>query len=113
VVWTSIPLEMRRGLGYEGDGDAGLVSFLLTADGTDISVVFVEQGDGAIDVGMRAAPGFDVAQLALRFGGGGHALAAGFRAPGPLEVLEKRVLAAVHEKVARQRASLADRDSQR
>jgi len=112
VVWTSIPLQMRRGLGYQGDGDAGLVSFLLTAQGTDVSVVFVEQGDGNIDVGMRAAPGFDVAQLALRFGGGGHALAAGFRAPGPLEVLEKRVLEALQEDVARQRASLADRDSQ-
>ena len=112
VTWTSIPLQLRRGIGYHGDGDAGLVSFLLTAEGTDVSVVFVEQGDGRIDVGMRAAPGFDVAQLALRFGGGGHALAAGFRAPGPLDGLEKRVLDAVQEEIAHQRASRADRDPQ-
>jgi phosphoesterase RecJ-like protein len=112
VIWTSMPLEMRRGVGYQGNGDAGLVSFLLSAEEADVSVVFVEQGDGRVEVGMRAAPGFDVSQLALRFGGGGHALAAGFAISGPLETVEERVLDALQVDLARQRAGHAQRDSQ-
>jgi phosphoesterase RecJ-like protein len=112
VIWTSMPLEMRRGIGYQGDGDAGLVSFLLTAEEADASVVFVEQGDGRIEVGMRAAPGLDVAQIALRFGGGGHALAAGFSISGPLEAAEGRVLDALRVDLARQRARHAQRNPQ-
>jgi phosphoesterase RecJ-like protein len=112
VIWTSMPLGMRRGIGYQGDGDAGLVSFLLTAEEADASVVFVEQDDGRIEVGMRAAPGFDVAPLAVRFGGGGHALAAGFSIPGPLEAAEERVLDALLVDLERQRASYAQRNPQ-
>jgi phosphoesterase RecJ-like protein len=104
VIWTSVSLAMRRDIGYRGNGDAGLASFLVSADEADISAVFVEQEDGRIEVGMRAAPGFDVAQLALQFGGGGHALAAGFSTAGPLESAERRVLNALQADLARQRA---------
>ncbi|MGD2177256.1 MAG: bifunctional oligoribonuclease/PAP phosphatase NrnA [Anaerolineae bacterium] len=112
VIWTSIPLGMRRGVGYHGDGDAGLVSFLVSAEEADVSVVFVEQGDGRVEVGMRAGPGFDVARFALRFGGGGHALAAGFSISGPLDAAEGRVLEALRADLARQRASHAQRNPQ-
>lgn len=102
IIWTRIPLTMRREIGYQGNGDAGLASFLISADEADVSVVFVEQEDGSVDVGMRAMPGFDVAQLALRFGGGGHALAAGFSTAGPLEETERRVLDALRAEIAHQ-----------
>ncbi|MBS3783111.1 MAG: bifunctional oligoribonuclease/PAP phosphatase NrnA [Anaerolineae bacterium] len=103
IIWTNIPLAMRREIGYHGNGDAGLASFLVSADDADVSVVFVEQEDGSVDVGMRAMPGFDVAQLALRFGGGGHALAAGFTTPGPLEEAEERIVDALRADVDLQR----------
>jgi len=105
VIWTSIPVAMRREVGYQGNGDAGLASFLVSADEADISVVFVEQEDGSVDVGLRATPGFNVAQFALQFGGGGHALAAGFSISGPLEEAERCVLAPLRAEAARQRAS--------
>lgn len=104
VIWTSVPLAMRREIGYQGNGDAGLASFLVSADEADVSVVFVEQEDGSIDVGMRAVPGFDVAQFALRSGGGGHALAAGFHVDGPLRAAKQQVLEALLADIARQRA---------
>ncbi len=103
VAWTSIPLAMRRAVGHEGSGDAGLVSFLVSAEDTDAAAVFVERGDGRIEVGLRAMPGFDVAQVALQFGGGGHALAAGCNLPGPLEQAQARVLAALQTELAHQR----------
>jgi phosphoesterase RecJ-like protein len=35
----------------------------------------------------------------MQFGGGGHALAAGLRMPGPLEEAKSRVLAAIRRRV--------------
>lgn len=107
VIWTAIPAAMRRAVGYRGNGDAGLSSFLVSADEADVSAVFVERDDGRIEVGLRAVPGFDVAQLALQFGGGGHALAAGFNTAGPLDEAKERVMTALRVHVARQRESHA------
>jgi len=103
VIWVSIPLAIRRATGYTGNGDAGLVSFLVSADDADVAIVFIEREDGRIEVSMRAVPGFDVAQVALQLGGGGHALAAGCNLPGPLEEAQARVLAALRADLARQR----------
>ena len=93
VIWTSITQNMRRSVGYVGNGDAGLASFLISAAQADAAVVFVEREDGSVEVGMRAMPGFDVAKVAIRFGGGGHTLAAGCNLPGPLMEAQARVLA--------------------
>lgn len=95
IVWTTISQTMRRAAGYVGNGDAGLASFLVSADDADISVVFVEREDGRIEVGLRAVPGFDVAQVALEFGGGGHALAAGCSISGSLAEVQTQVLTAL------------------
>ena len=103
VIWTSIPQAMRREVGYAGNGDAGLASFLVSADDADVAAVFVEGEDGRIEVGLRAVPGFDVAQVALQFGGGGHALAAGCTLPGPMEDAQAQTLAALQADLARQR----------
>jgi phosphoesterase RecJ-like protein len=103
VIWTSIPLAIRRATGHTGDGDAGLVSFLVSAEDADVAVVFVEREDGGIEVGLRAVPGFDVARVALQLGGGGHALAAGCTLTGPLEDAQAQVLAALRTDLARQR----------
>jgi phosphoesterase RecJ-like protein len=103
VIWTSIPLAMRRAVGHVGNGDAGLVNFLVSADDADVAVVFAEREDGRIEVGLRAVPGFDVARVALQLGGGGHALAAGCILPGPLEEAQARFLDALRADLSRQR----------
>lgn len=103
VAWTSIPLTARQKTGYTGDGDASLVSFLISAEDADAAAVFVECDDQRVEVGLRAKPGFDVAQVALQFGGGGHALAAGCMLPGPLEEAQTRLLAALKTSLVEQR----------
>jgi phosphoesterase RecJ-like protein len=97
LVWTTVSRAMCRAAGYIGNGDAGLVSFLLSADDADVAAVFVEREDGRIEVGFRAVPGYDVARVALQFGGGGHALAAGCNIPGPLENAQAQVLVALRD----------------
>jgi phosphoesterase RecJ-like protein len=99
VGWARITTDMRRAAGYVGNGDAGLVSFLISAEDADVAAVFVEREDGQVEVGLRAMPGFDVAQVALELGGGGHALAAGFTAAGTPEEVQARVLTILHDLV--------------
>ena len=51
---------------------------LLTAlENIDIAIVFVEHKGQEIKVSWRANTGFNVANVAAMFGGGGHAAAAG------------------------------------
>lgn len=92
VAWATVSLSMRYKAGYEGNGDAGLVDFLLSANDADVAAVFVERRDGYTEIGLRAKPSYDVAQVAQRFGGGGHALAAGCKFPGLPEEAQVRIL---------------------
>jgi phosphoesterase RecJ-like protein len=103
VIWTSIPLSARNAAGYTGNGDASLVSFLISAEDADAAAVFVERESSQIEIGLRAKPRFDVAQVALQFGGGGHVLAAGCTIPGPLEEAQTRLLTALKASLAEQR----------
>lgn len=103
VAWTNIPLATRHETGYTGNGDASLVNFLISAEDADAAAVFVECDDRRVEVGLRAKPGFDVAQVALQFGGGGHALAAGCTLPGPLEEARVHLLTALKASLTKQR----------
>ncbi len=97
LVWTSLTLEDRKISGYTGNDDADLVGYLVTVRGAAIGVIFVEQPDGTVKVSWRARPGWDVSQIAVRFGGGGHAPAAGATIPGTLEDVQSAVLTATRE----------------
>jgi len=103
VIWTGIPQAMRYAAGSPDSSDAGLANFLVSAADADAAAVFVERDDGRIEVGLRAVPGFDVAQVALQFGGGGHELAAGCNVPGPLEQAQANVLAVLRVSLSHQR----------
>jgi phosphoesterase RecJ-like protein len=46
---------------------------------------------------MRSVPGFDVSQVAVNLGGGGHAQAAGCTLPGTLAAVKDQVLARLSE----------------
>jgi phosphoesterase RecJ-like protein len=93
IVYATITRKMRRELGVKEErGDAGLVGTLITAMEANIAVVFVENPDGSVEVGLRAAPGFDVSQVAFEFGGGGHPAASGCTLPGPMRDAVNRVL---------------------
>jgi bifunctional oligoribonuclease and PAP phosphatase NrnA len=93
IVYAAITRKMRKDLGVKEErGDAGLVGTLITASEANVAVVFVENVDGSIEIGFRSAPGYDVSQVALEFGGGGHAAASGCTLPGPMRDAVNRVL---------------------
>jgi len=62
-------------------------------------VLFTEPSDGEIRVNFRSKQKLDVSSLATRFGGGGHARAAGARLRGQWDYVVPRVIAEVVEAV--------------
>jgi len=92
VVYSVISREERAQLNLEQDMRAGLSTSLRDVAGVVIAAVFSERDDGTVDVSLRAAPGYDVAGVALSLGGGGHILAAGATVDGPLDDVVKRVV---------------------
>jgi phosphoesterase RecJ-like protein len=50
-----------------------------------VSALFVELKDGRVRCSLRSRGAVDVSQIATKFGGGGHKMAAGTHLPGPLE----------------------------
>ncbi len=91
LVWTTLTLADRQEVQYPGNDDADLVNMLSSID-SDVAVIFVEQKNGHVKVSWRARSGLDVSQIALQFGGGGHAAAAGADIPGALEDVQEEVL---------------------
>jgi phosphoesterase RecJ-like protein len=94
LVWTSITQDEKKAINYPGRDDADLVNVLSSITDADVAVIFLEQPGGKIKISWRAKPGFDVAQIALYFGGGGHQAAAGAEVVGSLQEVQDKVLEA-------------------
>jgi len=60
---------------------------------TEATLLFIEEPDHIVRVNFRSKRELDVSQLARRFGGGGHARAAGARLRGDWEQVVPRVIA--------------------
>lgn len=90
----------RLQLGLLPEDSEGLIDIIRAIRRVQIAVFFEELVDGKIRVSMRSKDRqLDVCQIAMEFGGGGHALAAGIRMTGPLEVAKPLVLAAIRRRI--------------
>ncbi|MFC2046509.1 bifunctional oligoribonuclease/PAP phosphatase NrnA [Chloroflexota bacterium] len=103
VLWTEVTNAMRQRWSRGDDGTTGLTNFLSSVREAKVVVVFTERDDATVDVGMRAVPGYDVAQVALSLGGGGHPQASGCTLEGDLAEVRERVLAEIGRSLAQQR----------
>ena len=61
--------------------------------GIEATLLFTEEPDGSVRVNFRSKQTLDVAHLAARFGGGGHARASGARPKGVWDEVVPRVIA--------------------
>lgn len=64
-----------------------------------VAALLVEQSNGIVRGSLRSRRGADVAKIAARFGGGGHAQASGFRAEGDISAVKQRLIAAAEEAI--------------
>ncbi|MCD4672784.1 MAG: DHH family phosphoesterase [Anaerolineaceae bacterium] len=94
IVWTSLNNEDKKLAKFHGKGSADIINLLTSIDDADIAVVFLESDNHHIKVSWRAKPPLDISKLALSFGGGGHAAAAGADVNGTMEEVTAHILKA-------------------
>ncbi|MDQ2825632.1 MAG: DHH family phosphoesterase [Actinomycetota bacterium] len=90
ATWITADDLAEHGVGL--DETEGLIDLIRRASEADVSCVLKETPDGT-KVSLRAVTSFDVGQVAIGFGGGGHKAAAGFVSPLPV----RELLAAIRE----------------
>ena len=97
MVWATLTNEDRTLSGYGGWDDADLVQLLNSIEEAQVAIVFIEQNVDKIKISWRAKAGFDVAEVAQQFGGGGHVPASGAVIRGKMDEVRQKVLQATKE----------------
>jgi len=93
LAWMFVAREHVERSGAMDEDAEGLVNYALGIQGIEVAVFFRELADGRFRVSLRSKGRVNVAQVAARYGGGGHHCASGFPIEGPLSVAAERVLA--------------------
>lgn len=90
-------LVMRREMILESGGSYEeadqLINIPLKSEDIRVSIFFKENTEGLMRCSMRSKGAIDVAEIAQRFGGGGHQTAAGFKCRDSLDQTRSAVLA--------------------
>jgi bifunctional oligoribonuclease and PAP phosphatase NrnA len=80
LVWAVVTRKDLEVHGVGMDATEGLIDLVRTDGASDVAAVLKEQPEGGYKVSLRSKGAANVGRIAERFGGGGHALAAGFTA---------------------------------
>jgi phosphoesterase RecJ-like protein len=108
VASFGLTLKTAAELGVLPEDNEGLIDHLRAVRGVIVAVFFEELSDGKVRVSMRSkTDAVDVCAICQKFGGGGHALAAGARVRGTLPEVEERVLAEIRAKIDSLKAAAA------
>jgi phosphoesterase RecJ-like protein len=97
AVWAVIRQEDLTAAGATPDMDDGLPAYLKDIEGVAIAALFREQPDGRTRVSVRADAPYDATALCGRFGGGGHARAAGCSLAMGVDAAVQTFVAAMEE----------------
>lgn len=95
LVWSCLTLADLKDAGVHPAETDDLIDVVRTAREADVAAVIKERRDGDWKVSLRSRGGHDVAEVAQRFGGGGHRLAAGYDSAHDLEGTLGRLKAAL------------------
>ena len=77
LVWAHVTQAQLAASGAGDEATDYVVSQLQRTTGMQICALFKERHDGTVKLSLRSQPGINVAAIAQRWGGGGHAQAAG------------------------------------
>ncbi len=78
--------------GATGTDTEEFVNECQRVNSVEAAALFVELKDGGFRCSLRSNGAIDVRQIAAKFGGGGHKVAAGVNLKGPLESAKKNIL---------------------
>lgn len=105
LAWAYISTEMLTRNGCTEEETEGLVGEIRAIHGVEIAILFIEWPKHHVHISFRSKSYADVSEIALGFGGGGHARAAGCSCKNvDLEPLMEKVVAKAR-KILRNAAS--------
>jgi bifunctional oligoribonuclease and PAP phosphatase NrnA len=100
LAWMFVTRTQMDTCGAMDEDCEGLVNYALGIEGIEVAAFFRELADRRRwRVSLRSKGHVNVAEIAERFGGGGHACASGFSMSGPLSVAAERTLAQLRIKL--------------
>ena len=99
-VATLTVADMDR-FGATNEDCEGIVDNVRDVESVRVAAFIREGRDGTFKVSLRSKECADVGKIANRYGGGGHAAAAGFTSKEPLSTTVANVLRDVKEELAR------------
>jgi len=77
LIFSFITLEMLEKTGCTNEDAGGLIGELRSIKGVETAILFTEMKKEEIKVSFRSKKWFDVAAIAIEYGGGGHPRASG------------------------------------
>ena len=92
VAWLAVPRELASDAFLAAED---LVTYPRSIEGVEVAVLLREEGGGVVKCSFRGKGRIAVNRIAQRFGGGGHANAAGCTVRGSLQEVTAVVLASV------------------
>lgn len=93
VVWLWLTNKMLRQTGAKHDDAENFINYARAVKGCKVALFFKETEEkGIIKVSFRGKKGIDVNKIAAKFGGGGHARAAGCTIKAAKKEAETKVL---------------------
>ena len=101
VSWWHLTNETKDELSLIDDDTEGMIDIIRAIQGVIIAVFFEELPEDKIRVSMRSKDKrINCSEVCGIFGGGGHALAAGIRMPGPLSIAREKVLTQIQSELS-------------
>jgi phosphoesterase RecJ-like protein len=97
LAWVTVPPDALQRHRATADDLDGIVEYPRSIAGVRLALLFRQLANGKVKVSFRSMGEVDVAELAHRFGGGGHKKAAGASLDGTIADAQTQVLAAARE----------------
>ncbi|HSM86824.1 MAG TPA: bifunctional oligoribonuclease/PAP phosphatase NrnA [Candidatus Limnocylindrales bacterium] len=92
IAWMAVTRQDMERCGALDEDCEGLVNYALGIAGIEVAVFFRELASERVRVSIRSKGAVNVADIAARFGGGGHECASGFSLEGPMGGAAETVL---------------------
>jgi len=92
LAWIWVTCEQMERAGAREEDCEGLVNYVLSIQDVEVAVFFREMPNAGFRVSLRSKGQLNVAEVAARFGGGGHECASGCSVEGPLAMAVARVV---------------------
>jgi bifunctional oligoribonuclease and PAP phosphatase NrnA len=92
LAWIWVTRDQMERSGAREEDCEGIVNYALSIQDVEVAAFFREMPDGRFRVSLRSKGRLNVAQIAERFGGGGHECASGCSVDGPLAAAVGRII---------------------